>query len=317
MAVLLAVAAAFCNALTSVLQRAAARSAPEDSTFSWRLIAYLLHRPVWFLGMLAMIGGFLFQALALYFGEISTVQPILVAELVFIMIILYVWFHSPVGAQEWTGALAIAVGLGSFLYVADPSRGHQTPDTVAWLSAAAATFVVCLVVLIFAQRGSRARRAALYGTAAALIWAFTAALIKTMTRVIHHEGWSQLFLHWPVYAVVVVGVTGLIVVQSAFQAGPLTASQPALIIVDPMASILIGVWLFNDRLASRAEDVVMETLAIVVMAVGVFILSRSPIIIGVHEEDVPRDSIRHDGGAHHTWSDPHAGQAIGPSSCSS
>jgi drug/metabolite transporter (DMT)-like permease len=316
-AVLLAVAAAFCNALTSVLQRSAARTAPEDSTFSWRLIAYLLRRPVWFLGMLAMVGGFLFQALALYFGQISTVQPILVAELVFIMIILYVWFHSPVGAQEWAGALGIALGLGTFLYVAHPTEGHGRPDTEAWLAAAAATFVVCVVVLAFAQRGSKARRAALYGTAAALIWAFTAALIKTMTNVIHHGGWSQLFLHWPVYAVVVVGVTGLIVVQSAFQAGPLTASQPALIIVDPMASILIGVWLFNDRLASRAEDVVMETIALLVMAVGVFILSRSPIIIGVHDEDAARGSVKQDSRAEARWSDHQTGTAIGPSSCSS
>lgn len=305
-AFLLATLAALCNSLTSILQRTAAKTAPEDSTFSWELIRYLLRRPVWFVGMLAMIGGFLFQALALYFGDISSVQPILVFELVFTLLILYVWFHSPIGPREWTGAVAIAVGLAFFLYVANPQHGGGNPHLVEWIAAAAATFFVAGVAIAFAQRGSKSRKAALYGTAAALIWAFTAALIKRMTVVVHH-GWGQLFLHWPVYAVIVVGVTGLIVVQSAFQAGPLTASQPALIIVDPIASIMIGVSLFNDSLANRPEDIVLESLSLIVMMAGVFVLSRSPIVVGEADEDVARNEVRENP---HGWVDPGADPAV-------
>jgi drug/metabolite transporter (DMT)-like permease len=288
-AFLLAVLAALSNSLTSILQRTAAKTAPEDSTFSWELIKYLLRRPVWFVGMLAMIGGFLFQAMALYFGNISSVQPILVSELVFTLLILYLWFHSPIGPREWAGALAVAVGLALFLYVAHPQHGSRNPRLIEWVAAAAATFFVASVAIGFAQRGSKSRKAALYGTAAALIWAFTAALIKRMTVVIHHGGWGQLFLHWPVYAVVLVGVTGLVVAQSAFQAGPLTASQPALIIVDPIASIMLGVWLFHDSLASRSVDVVLEAGSLLVMVIGVFILSRSPIVVGEADEDATRE----------------------------
>lgn len=286
-AFLLAVLAALCNSLTSILQRTAARTAPEDSTFSWELIRYLLKKPVWFLGMVAMVGGFLFQAMALYFGDISIVQPILVFELVFTLVILFVWFHSPIGPREWAGGVAIAVGLAFFLYVANPQHGRGNPHLVSWLAAAAAIFVGASVAIFLAQKGSPARKAALYGTSAALVWAFTAALIKRMTAVIHH-GWGELFLHWPVYAVIVVGVTGLIIVQSAFQAGPLTASQPALIIVDPIASIVLGVWLFHDSLASRPEDIVLEAATLLVMVSGVFVLSRSPIVIGEADEDVAR-----------------------------
>jgi hypothetical protein len=38
---------------------------------------------VWLLGALFMAGTFGFQALALYFGPLSVVQPVLVLELIF------------------------------------------------------------------------------------------------------------------------------------------------------------------------------------------------------------------------------------------
>ena len=54
--------------------------------------------------------------------------------------------------------------------------------------------------------------------------------------------------HWPVYAVVVSGVAGTFLLEAAFAAGPLSASQSALLIVDPLASIAMGVELFGEQL---------------------------------------------------------------------
>ncbi len=290
MVFVLAAAAAFCNAMVSILQRIAARTAPEDSTLSIRLILYVIRRPVWLLGILAMIGAFVLQAAALYYGQISIVQPILVAELLFILAILYVWFHSPVGPREWLGGFAIALGLAVFLYTAHPNPGSGTPDVDAWLGAAGGTLAATAFCLAMGRSGSKAKRAAFYGAAAAVVWAFTAALIKTMTAELH-LGIAHLFTHWPLYAVVGVGVTGLFIVQSAYQIGPLTASQPALIIVDPIVSIFLGVWLFNDTLASRGGRVAVETGALIVMFIGVFFLSRSPLILSVKDEDKIKDEM--------------------------
>lgn len=286
MAYILATAAAFANALTSTLQRSAAISAPEDSAFKAKLIWHLVRRKVWLAGMLAMIAAFVLQAAALHYGQLTTVQPILVAELIFTLAILFLWFHSPIGLQEWAGGLAIALGLATFLYSADPHAGHGTPSTVEWLAASGATAAAALLAIALGKGGSKARKAAAYGTAAAIIWGFTAALIKTMTGLIP-EGWRILFTHWPVYAVVAVGVTGLVVVQSAFQAGPLTASQPALIIVDPIVSIFLGVWLFDDRLAHHAGHIFFEVVGVLIMITGVLVLCRSPLITGNAEQDMP------------------------------
>jgi drug/metabolite transporter (DMT)-like permease len=68
MAVLLALAGALANALTSILQRSAAESAPSEMSFTWRLLSYVVRRPAWIAGMATMVAGFVLQALALRFS---------------------------------------------------------------------------------------------------------------------------------------------------------------------------------------------------------------------------------------------------------
>ena len=67
-AILLAIAAALCTATASVCQRKGAKD-DETAGFDARLIFRLARRPVWLLGIAAMIGGFAFQITALRFGE--------------------------------------------------------------------------------------------------------------------------------------------------------------------------------------------------------------------------------------------------------
>jgi hypothetical protein len=65
-------------------------------------------------------------------------------------------------------------------------------------------------------------------------------------RAVH--GMGALLGSWPVYAVVVVGALGVLLCQLAYQAGPLTASQPTITAVDPLASVAIGVLIFDEHL---------------------------------------------------------------------
>ena len=65
----LAVMAALCNAIASVLQRRGASTAPDTSVLRVKLMTFVLRRPVWVIGFLTMVGAFLFQAGALAYGE--------------------------------------------------------------------------------------------------------------------------------------------------------------------------------------------------------------------------------------------------------
>ena len=85
--VLFAFAAAFTSALNVVTQHVASTAATANDK-GWRLALYLVRNPLWLFGVAAMISSFVFQALALYNGQLSVVQSILVSELVFSLVIL-------------------------------------------------------------------------------------------------------------------------------------------------------------------------------------------------------------------------------------
>jgi drug/metabolite transporter (DMT)-like permease len=284
MAYILAVGAAMANALTTILQRMGVESAPSEMTLRWGLIAYALRRKVWLAGFGVMVAAFLLQFTALHFGRLTTVQPILTLELPFLVVILGVWFRQHLGWQEWAGALWAAGGLAVFLILAAPSGGDQTPDLGNWGLVTVAAVGGCVLAVVLTRVGSAAWRAAMFGVAGAIAFAFTAALIKEMNTEISH-GWSHVFLTWPPYALAVTGLAGMFLTQNAFRAGPVTASQSTLVIVDPLASIAIGIGLFGDRVQTSGARAEGEVLALLLLFIGVYSLARSPLVASVKTED--------------------------------
>jgi drug/metabolite transporter (DMT)-like permease len=266
---------AFSQALTSVLQRLAnIGDDAEQKRGGWETAKYLVGQPIWLLGMLCMGGTFVFTALALYFGQLATVQPILVTELIFTLALRAFWLKNPIAPRTWGAAGLLCAGLFGFLVAAHPEEGHGHPTFLGWVVALGSRGLLIVALLVASRWGSPARKAALLGAAAALVWAIDAAFVKAATEVLAHDGWSGLFLHWPVYAVVVSGVTGTVLLEAAFAAGPLAASQSALLIVDPLASIAIGIELFHEQLNSSPGAIVLQVLCLMGMFAGVVLLSR-------------------------------------------
>ena len=133
-AILLAVAASFCTATSSVCQRMGAKSSPTTG-FDAGLVFRLARRPVWLLGIASMIGGFVLQLTALHFGALALVQPILAAELVFVFGYLAVAGSGRVKRRDWMAAAAMSAGIGVFLRVASPSGGRLHAPGSSWLVA--------------------------------------------------------------------------------------------------------------------------------------------------------------------------------------
>jgi drug/metabolite transporter (DMT)-like permease len=284
MAYVLAVGAALANALTTILQRMGVESAPDSTALRWGLIAYALRRKVWLAGFGFMIAAFLFQFTALHFGRLTEVQPILTLELPFLVAILGIWFRQQLGWHEWVGALFAAGGLAAFLLVAAPGGGNQIPSLYDWGLVSIAVIGGTTIAVMLTRIGSPAWKAAMFGTASAIAFAFTASLMKEMNHDIGH-GWAGVFTSWPPYALAASGLAGLFLIQNAFRAGPVTASQSTLVIVDPLASIIIGIGLFGDHVQTSGGRGVGEVLALAVLFFGVYSLTRSPLIIGVKTED--------------------------------
>lgn len=272
MAILFALLSAFSNATTAVLQRQASVSQSEDQK-GWRGALDLVHDPRWLVGLLFLGGTFVFQAIALYFGGLAVVQPVLVTELIFTLALRRYWLHDAIRSRTWTAALMICVGLAAFLLAAQPSEGHRVATVYDWVWALSIRGVVIVLLVVLSRTGSPARRAALLGCAAGLVWAIDAAFVKAATDLLSQSGWTALLVHWQLYAVVATGVLGTLLLQAAFAAGPLAASQTAILIVDPLASIALGIELFGERLNTSAAAITVSVIGLLVMAAGVVVIS--------------------------------------------
>ena len=286
-AIPLAVLAALCNALTTIFQRLGVETAPDPHLRGVKLLRHVLKRPIWYVGFAAMIGSFLFQATALGFGSLSVVQPLMVTELVFLVVILRVSFGSPLGWREAVGTVLTVAGLASFLAESNTGGGTTFPTTSGWvivIAVCSAAIVVCIACTRLRSKASRSWRSAWFGAAAAISFSLSAAFTKATTILFSHGFW-QIFENWQPYAIIIAGLAGLVLTQDAFHAGPITASQASLTIVDPIVSVVIGVGLFDDDLRGGLGALAFDAAALLVMCIGLFVLTQSPLIAGATAEE--------------------------------
>jgi len=289
-AVVFAALAAFTNALTSVLQRMGVETAPESSALKASLIGHAVRQKIWLIGFGFSLVQFGFVATALKHGELSTVQPVLTTELLFLLLVLGVWFRYHLGAREWLGGLTVVAGLGAFFLAARPHGGQEIPSTAQWVVATAAIAGAIFLGVLGGLRGPRWWRAASLGAATAVAASYTSALTKAITSYLDH-GWSAVFSHFEPYMLAVVGFGTIFLLQSALHAGPITASRTTLVTMNPLVSIVLGITLFGDILRGGVLWITLEVLALAVLVAGVVILTRSPLVAGSPDGEVDDEKL--------------------------
>jgi drug/metabolite transporter (DMT)-like permease len=276
-----ALGAGLCYAIASVFQHRVAAAAPQHLSLSPRLILEVVRHPIWLFGIGLDVGAYVLEALALAIGSIVLVQTLLVSGLLFALPLSAIGRADRPGRSEWFAAAAVAGGIAVFLSVGDPNDGHGHATALDWIIA----FTLCgaiIVAMVTATRHARPHYRALgLAVATGSCYALTAALTKQVVTIIDRHGVEGLLTHWPVYALAVFSTVGLILNQSAFNAGHLAASLPALAVTNPILSSILGVALFEESLAAHGLlQYTITALAVVVMLAGVIRLARSPFVTG-------------------------------------
>jgi len=288
-AIVLALAASLCTATSSVCQRLGARTAGSEKFDLW-LVFRLARRPIWLLGILSMILGFVFQVSALRFGALALVQPILALELIFVFGYMAVIGSRQVQRRDWLAAVAMCAGLGLFLLSASPSGGRaHAPGPLWWAAGLICLGVVLLALSVAFGLGHRpgapsSRKAAVLGAATGIAWGFVAAVIKELSSRLG-GGVGAVLSNWAVYVLIVVGAATLLLASHALAAGPLAASQPGFTILDPLSASLLGLFLFGEQIQTGVIDLAGEALGIGLVIAGVSVLSHSHLVAG--EESQP------------------------------
>jgi drug/metabolite transporter (DMT)-like permease len=243
----LALLAAVCFALAATLWQRAAVSLTGVSLRSPRSFLVLLTRWVWLLGLAAQLAGVALQAAALDRGRVSIVQPLLVTTVIWALPLGYFLTHQSIGERELAGAAIIVVGLVLFASFGDPAAGVNDAPTSDWAAAVVVVVALCGALLLFANRGSLATRAALLGTVAGTLYGLSATLMKPVVENWHAEGADVLssFEFW-VWAAA--GLIGFLFQQLSLSTGRLVPSVATVSVANPIVSVMLGALVLQERL---------------------------------------------------------------------
>ena len=80
---------------------------------------------------------------------------------------------------------------------------------------------------------------------------------------------------WQLYVVLVLGGAGVVLTQRAYQAGPLVASLPAITIVKPLLSIVIGVVVYDEDIRQGPGPFAAMTGLLLLLGCSVFQLTKA------------------------------------------
>jgi drug/metabolite transporter (DMT)-like permease len=239
-------------------------------------MVHVLRRPFWLAGSALLAVSTVLQAAALSVGSLSFVQPLLAAELMFTLAVGSLVFHHVPDRRTWLAFVALALGLGLFLGSAAPTEGRPSATPGRWLLAGAAALAMVVVLVLAARLTRGSARAALLALGSAVSFATTAALMKEVTGRIGEVG-AGAFAQWPPYALAVAGLTAFVLLQGAFRAGSLTASQPALTLGDALTSVALGWALFDERIGLGLR-IVPEVIGVLLIGAGTIGLTYAPSV---------------------------------------
>src|SRR5580700_4078378 len=167
---LAALAAAGAFGAAAALQHRQAGLAPPRRGLSLRLLADVARRPLWLAGLALSVAAYGLQALALAFGPLTLVAPIVAADLLFALPLTARWSRRPLRARDWAGCLLVAAGVAGFLAVAPPSPGRADGPAAGWLLAFAIVAVITALAAALGRLAGPAVRAGLLAAATGVVF---------------------------------------------------------------------------------------------------------------------------------------------------
>ena len=285
-----------------VLQQDAAVLEPDSRFLSLRLMTDLFHRPLWLAGILAMISGQVLAAWSIGHLTLSVVEPLLTTNLIWALILAVplaarrarssagVRLAEPpdvtpagkpkraVRAWEVAGAAVLCIGVGLLSAERSTKPIGLSFGSVSHWPAAAAIAVIAFICVQAGRRSQGRGRALLTGIAAGLVYGIQDALTRQTLEVLQSGGISGLFTTWAPYALLGAGAIGIWLMQSAFSAGPIQLSLPAISAGEPLVGIMLGIVVFGDRIQVAPVQLAIKAGGIAALVAGVILVARAPAL---------------------------------------
>jgi hypothetical protein len=274
LAVVLALAASCCFAVAAVVQQGAASRLAEKRAFDPAVLLRLLRKPAWLAGLAGVIGGFGLQAAALGLGSVVLVQALSVTSLLFALLISAIANHR--GITRWQGvwAMLLTAAVTVVVTVGNPEAGTPRGSVRTWIVVALVMGPGLCLCVIGARMFSGWVSALLLGLMSGSLWGLFSVLTKGVVDQLGH-GIPALVRMPELYVWAVLGLAATAWEQSAFRAGPLTASLPAVTVAEPIVGSVLGVAVLGETLNTNDAGMAALGVSVAVMIAATVALAHS------------------------------------------
>jgi drug/metabolite transporter (DMT)-like permease len=273
-AALLALAAGLMVAIGDVLEQRSAQQVTDQPVGTLALFGRLLRDRRWWAGTLVAGAGFGLQAAALGLGSVVLVQALLVTSLLFALLINAGTRHRRITRVQGIWAVLLTAAVAVVVTVGDPQQGTPRGSLRAWAVVAAVLGSAIILCLIGARIFSSSVKALLLGLISGSLWGLFSVLTKGVVDQIG-RGIPALLRTPEIYVWVVVAIAATAWEQSAFRAGPLTASLPAVTVSEPIVGSVLGVAVLGETLNTDTVGWVAVSVSVAVMAAATVALAHS------------------------------------------
>jgi hypothetical protein len=273
LAIVLAVLTAMFYALSNVLQFIEAEQVPDEYALRAGLIARLVRKPRWWLGVAADVVGYVACAAALALAAVVFVMPIVASGILIALFLSAAFTHRPVPRGDLFAAAVLSLGLAVFLYEVSPTGGNAVAPAGRWVVVGPILVVAVGVCIVCAGGFRGSPRGALLGIAAGISFGVAAVLTKSVVFFLGSGvfGWVG---HWESYGLAVASIGGLLIAQSALQAGALGAAVGASEALIPITASALGIALLNEQITAVGARWIPVTVAIVAIVWSIVLLAR-------------------------------------------
>ena len=270
----LAVGAALMIGIGDILQQRSAQQVTDKPVGTLTLFRRLLRDRRWWTGSLVAGAGFGLQAAALGLGSVVLVQALLVTSLLFALVISAGVNHRKITRWQGIWAVSLTAAVAVVVTVGDPGAGTPRGSIKTWTVVALIMVPALILCVIGARVFPGAVGAMLLGLMSGALWGLFSVLTKGVVDQLDH-GIPALLRTPEVYAWVALAIAATAWEQSAFRAGPLTASLPAVTIAEPIVGSVLGITVLGETLQTNDIRVVALALSVAVMVAATVALAHS------------------------------------------
>jgi drug/metabolite transporter (DMT)-like permease len=252
-----------------------------------RLFSFVLAlgtSPRWLSGFALMLCGLGFQVLALTLAPVTVVQPAIASGVAVVLVLSRLVLREQLGRGEYACVAVMALSVVLLAFSAGNAEvGHDFSGAAA-AAVAIPSVVLALMAAVSGLRGGSRKHGkpvtgVSYGVATGLLYGVAALAIKALSgTVLHRHGLASVLtavLSSPyLYVMGACSAAGLLLFQTALQRCRIAIVAPVSNVLGSIYFIVVGTWLFHERLPSDPVLLALRLVGIVIAGVVVVLLSR-------------------------------------------